>query len=124
MNKENKTIETVGFPIEYLAELVDLIVDKTISGKIAKTVFAEMVSNGHKPSDIVKELGLVQIQDEGIIRKVVEDILANNPTQVEQYKAGKNQLFGFFVGQSMKALQGKGNPETINKLLQELLGKI
>ncbi len=124
LNKENKTIETVGFPIEYLAELVDLIVDKTISGKIAKTVFAEMVSNGHKPSDIVKELGLVQIQDEGVIRKVVEDILANNPTQVGQYKAGKNQLFGFFVGQSMKALQGKGNPETINKLLQELLGKI
>ena len=124
MNKENKTIDTVGFPIEYLAELVDLIVDKTISGKIAKTVFAEMVSTSHKPSDIVKELGLVQIQDEGVIRKVVEEVLTKNPAQVEQYKAGKTQLFGFFVGQSMKALQGKGNPETINKLLQELLRQI
>jgi len=124
LNKENKTIDTVGFPIEYLAELVDLIVDKTISGKIAKTVFAEMVASGHKPSDIVKELGLVQIQDEGVIRKVVEEVLTKNPAQVEQYKAGKTQLFGFFVGQSMKALQGKGNPETINKLLQELLSKI
>ena len=124
LNKENKTIDTIGFPIEYLAELVDLIVDKTISGKIAKTVFAEMVSSGHKPSDIVNELGLVQIQDEGIIRNVVEEVLAKNPSQVEQYKAGKTQLFGFFVGQSMKAMQGKGNPETINTLLQELLEKL
>ncbi|MBQ7524230.1 MAG: Asp-tRNA(Asn)/Glu-tRNA(Gln) amidotransferase subunit GatB [Alphaproteobacteria bacterium] len=121
LNKENKTIETVGFPVEYLAELVDLIVDKTISGKIAKTVFAEMVASGHKPADIVKELGLVQIQDEGVITKTIEQVLASNPAQVEQYKLGKIQLFGFFVGQTMKALQGKGNPEMINKLLRKLL---
>lgn len=121
LNKENKTIETIGFPIEYLSNLIDLIVDKTISGKIAKTVFAEMVKSGHKPSDIVVELGLVQIQDEGIIQKVINKILENNPKQVEQYKAGKTQLFGFFVGQTMKALQGKGNPEIVNKLLQNSL---
>ena len=119
--KDNKTINTIGFPIEYIAELVDLIVDKTISGKIAKTVFAEMVSSGHKPADIINELGLVQIQDVSVIKKVVEEVLANNPVQVEQYRAGKTQLFGFFVGQAMKALQGKGNPSEINKILHELL---
>lgn len=121
LNKENKTIENVGFPIEYISELVDLIIDKTISGKIAKTVFAEMAEKGGKPSNIVKDLGLVQIQDEGVIKKVIEEIIANNPGQVEQYKSGKVQLFGFFVGQSMKALQGKGNPEMINNILKELL---
>lgn len=121
LNKENKTIETIGFPIEYLSNLIDLIVDKTVSGKIAKTVFAEMVKSGHKPSDIVDELGLVQIQDEGVIQKVIDEILANNPKQVDQYKAGKTQLFGFFVGQTMKALQGRGNPEIVNKLLQNSL---
>lgn len=121
LNKENKTIDTIGFPVKYLAELVDLIVDKTISGKIAKTVFAEMVKSGHKPADIVGELGLVQIQDEGVIREVIEEVLRNNSAQLAQYKDGKTQLFGFFVGQAMKALQGKGNPELINKLLRELL---
>lgn len=121
LNKDGKTIETVGFPIEYIAELVDLIIDKTISGKIAKTVFAEMAQNGNHPAQIVKDLGLVQIQDESVIRKVIEEVISSNPNQVEQYKAGKVQLFGFFVGQSMKALQGKGNPEMINKILKEIL---
>ncbi|MBR1479551.1 MAG: Asp-tRNA(Asn)/Glu-tRNA(Gln) amidotransferase subunit GatB [Alphaproteobacteria bacterium] len=122
LNKEGKTIETVGFPIEYMAELVDLILDKTISGKIAKTVFAEMAQSGSAPAKIVKDLGLVQIQDEGAIRKVIDEVIAANPAQVAQYKAGKVQLFGFFVGQSMKAMQGKGNPEMINKILRETLG--
>lgn len=122
LNKENKTIETIGFPIEYISELVDLIIDKTISGKIAKTVFAEMTKNGDSPSKIVKDLGLVQIQDESVIKKVVDEVIANNPAQVEQYKSGKTQLFGFFVGQSMKALQGKGSPELINKVLKDVLG--
>lgn len=122
LNKEGKTIETVGFPIEYIAELVDLIVDKTISGKIAKTVFAEMAKSGATPSKIVKDLGLVQIQDESVIRKVIENVISSNPNQVEQYRNGKAQLFGFFVGQSMKAMQGKGNPEMINNILKEILG--
>ena len=121
LKKDDKTIDTIGFPVEYIAELVDLIVDKTISGKIAKTVFAEMVSSGHNPSNIVNDLGLVQIQDTSIIKKAVEDVLSNNPAQVEQYKSGKTQLFGFFVGQVMKALHGKGNPAEINKILHELL---
>ena len=121
LNKEGKTIDNIGFPIEYISELVDLIIDKTISGKIAKTVFAKMTETLENPSKIVKDLGLVQIQDDSLIRKAIEEVLANNQNQVDQYKSGKEQLFGFFVGQSMKALQGKGNPEMINEILRELL---
>ena len=121
LNKEGKDIEELNFPLEYIAELVDLIIDKTISGKIAKTVFAEMSETGKSPTNIVKDLGLVQIQDESIIKNVIEKVLLDNTKQVEQYKSGKVQLFGFFVGQSMKALQGKGNPEMVNNILKEIL---
>ncbi len=121
LNKEGKTIEHIGFPIEHISELVDLIIDKTISGKIAKTVFANMTETMKNPKQIVEDLGLVQIQDDSVIRKVIEEIISQNQSQVEQYKAGKIQLFGFFVGQSMKALQGKGNPEMVNEILKELL---
>ena len=121
LNKENKTINDVPFPIEYIAYLVDLILDKTISGSLAKKVFASMVETGKHPKDIVKDLGLEQIQDESVIRAAIEKVIVENQKQVEQYKAGKVQLFGFFVGTSMKALQGKGNPGLINKILKELL---
>ena len=121
LNKEGKNIDEIGFPVVYIAELVDLIIDKTISGKIAKTVFAEMAEIGKSPKNLVKELGLVQIQDESVIKNVIEKVLSDNPKQVEQYKSGKTQLFGFFVGQSMKSLQGKGNPEMINNILKDLL---
>ncbi|MBQ8651209.1 MAG: Asp-tRNA(Asn)/Glu-tRNA(Gln) amidotransferase subunit GatB [Alphaproteobacteria bacterium] len=121
LNKENKTLQEISFPIENIAELVDLILDKTINGKIAKTVFAEMTQNGKKPKEIINELGLVQIQDDKTIRDAIKNVIANSPQQVEQYKQGKEQLFGFFVGQTMKALQGKGNPELINKILKEEL---
>ncbi|MDR2458478.1 MAG: Asp-tRNA(Asn)/Glu-tRNA(Gln) amidotransferase subunit GatB [Holosporales bacterium] len=121
LNREGRTLETMGFSIKYIAELVDLILDKTISGKIAKTVFAEVTVSGKSPATIVEELGLVQIQDEGTIEAVVDDVINNNETQVEQYRAGKVQLFGFFVGQVMKALHGKGNPEMINEILRRKL---
>ena len=121
LNKDNKNINELLFPIEYIAYLVDLIQDKTISGKIAKTVFAEMIETNNNPKDIVKKLGLEQIQDENVIKQAIEEVLKNNPKQLEQYKAGKVALFGFFVGQTMKILQGKGNPEMINNILKELL---
>ncbi|MDR0744509.1 MAG: Asp-tRNA(Asn)/Glu-tRNA(Gln) amidotransferase subunit GatB [Holosporales bacterium] len=123
LNKDGKTIDEIDFPIEYIAELVDLIIDKTISGKIAKIVFSKMADTCEHPTKIVKDLGLVQIQDESVIKKVVEEIIAKHPDQVAQYKAGKDQLFGFFVGQSMKALQGKGNPEIVNKILMDILNQ-
>ncbi|MBR1943852.1 MAG: Asp-tRNA(Asn)/Glu-tRNA(Gln) amidotransferase subunit GatB [Alphaproteobacteria bacterium] len=123
LNKKNKNISELLFPIEYMAYLVDLIQDKTISGKIAKTVFASMIETNNNPRDIVKKLGLEQIQDDSVIKHAIEEVLKNNPKQLEQYKAGKVALFGFFVGQTMKALQGKGNPEMINNILMEVLDK-
>ncbi|MDR1609410.1 MAG: Asp-tRNA(Asn)/Glu-tRNA(Gln) amidotransferase subunit GatB [Holosporales bacterium] len=121
LNREGRTLETMGFPIEYIAELVDLILDKTISGKIAKTVFAEVTVSGKSPAAIVKELGLVQIQDEATIESAIDDVISRNNSQVEQYRAGKVQLFGFFVGQVMKSLHGKGNPEMVNEILRRKL---
>ncbi len=121
LNKESKNIDELLFPIEYITYLVDLIQDKTISGKIAKTVFANMLETNNNPKDIVKKLGLEQIQDENVIKQAIEEVLKNNPKQLEQYKSGKVALFGFFVGQTMKALQGKGNPEMINSTLKKLL---
>jgi aspartyl-tRNA(Asn)/glutamyl-tRNA(Gln) amidotransferase subunit B len=122
LNKEEKTINSLGFPIRYIAELVDLIIEKTISGKIAKTVFVEMIKNGDPPAKIVQDLSLIQIQDESTIKSIIEQVIKDNPTLAEQYKAGKIQLFGFFVGETMKRLQGKGNPEKINEILRETLG--
>jgi aspartyl-tRNA(Asn)/glutamyl-tRNA(Gln) amidotransferase subunit B len=121
LNKSGKDIDDIEFPIEYIGELVDLILDKTISGNIAKSVFTRMVETNENPSKIVKDQGLVQIRDDSVIKKVVEEIIEKNPNQVAEYKSGKQQLFGFFVGQCMKAMQGKGNPEMINEILRAML---
>ncbi|MBO7148049.1 MAG: Asp-tRNA(Asn)/Glu-tRNA(Gln) amidotransferase subunit GatB [Lentisphaeria bacterium] len=106
---------------ENLAEMVDLIHNGTINGKIGKTVFAEMYATNKKPADIIKEKGLVQVSDEGAILKFVEEAIAANPTQVQQYKDGRKNVVQFFVGQVMKASRGKANPQTVLKLLTEKL---
>ena len=111
----------INFKIEYIAELVDLIVDGVISGKIAKTVFAEMCESGSQPEKIVDKMGLKQISDDGVLRNAIKSVLDNNQDKVAEYKAGKDKLFGFFVGLVMKDLQGKGNPEMVNKILKEML---
>ncbi len=121
LNKENTHITDLGFPITYLAELVDLIIDGTISGKIAKTIFIEMFKNHKRPEQIVQEMCLVQISDEKVIKNAILGILRKNQDKVEEYKAGKIKLFGFFVGISMKALDGKANPALLNKILRETL---
>ncbi len=123
LNKENKEIANLAFPIEYIAELVDLITDQTISGKIAKTVFAKMNETGKHPREIVNEENLAQIVDRNIIAEATQRVLDNNFEQFNQYKSGKKQLFGFFVGQTMKELHGKGNPDIIHSVLTELLNK-
>lgn len=123
LNKENKNISDLLFPIEYIAALVDLIVDRTISGKIAKTVFAEMNETGKHPRDIVAEKDCAQIVDPNVITEVSQKVISANLKQFEQYKSGKTQLFGFFVGQIMKELHGKGNPDIIHSVLTELLNK-
>jgi aspartyl-tRNA(Asn)/glutamyl-tRNA(Gln) amidotransferase subunit B len=106
---------------EMLAEMIGRIDKGTISGKIAKTVFDEMFKSGKPPEQIVTEQNLVQVTDTGEIAALVEQVLADNPAQVEQYRQGKEKVFGFFVGQVMKASKGKANPAVVNKLLKERL---
>ena len=111
------------FPIAppHLSELIDLIVKGTISGKIAKDVYEDMLSSREKPSAIVEKKGLLQISDTSAIEKIVDEILAKNAGEVEKYRAGKQQVFGFFVGETMKATKGKANPKVVNEILQRKL---
>ncbi len=106
---------------EYLGELIRLIDDKTISGKIAKEVFSEMFATGKSPGAIVKEKGLVQITDNAAIEKIVDQVIASYPKELEQYRAGKAALLGFFVGSVIKASGGKANPQSVNEILKKKL---
>ncbi|MGK6320052.1 Asp-tRNA(Asn)/Glu-tRNA(Gln) amidotransferase subunit GatB [Sphingomonas sp. DT-204] len=103
------------------AELLALVADGTLSGSLAKQVFEVMLETGDDPAKIVEERGLKQTSDTGAIEAVIADVLVNNPGQLEQYRAGKQQLFGFFVGQTMKAMGGKANPGVVNELLKKAL---
>jgi aspartyl-tRNA(Asn)/glutamyl-tRNA(Gln) amidotransferase subunit B len=105
----------------HLAEMLKLVDNKTISGKIAKTVFEEMYATGKMPEVIVKEKGLIQISDTGQLEEIIDQVMANNPGPLAQYQAGKTKTFGFFVGQVMKATKGKANPQLVNKLLKKKL---
>ncbi|GAB6073271.1 Asp-tRNA(Asn)/Glu-tRNA(Gln) amidotransferase subunit GatB [Venenivibrio stagnispumantis] len=104
-----------------IAEILELIQNGTISGKIAKDIFNEMFETGKSPKQIVEEKGLKQISDEGEIRKIIEEVLSKYPAEVEKYKNGNEKLFGFFVGQVMKETKGKANPAIVNKILKDLL---
>lgn len=121
LNKEGKELSESPVSAEQLGGLIDLIEDNTISGKIAKDVFAIMVETGDDAAKIVEEKGLKQITDTGAIEKIIDDIIAANPGQVADYRGGKDKLFGFFVGQAMKQTQGKANPDIINELLKSKL---
>ena len=94
----------------------------TISGKIAKSVFLDMLTSGKNAETIVKDKNLVQVSDEGELLEIVREIIVSNPEQVADYRAGKTKLMGFFVGQVMKKSQGKANPQLVNKVLKEKLG--
>ena len=121
--KLDERLRITAWPVapEHLAALVALIDDGTISGKIAKTVFEEMVATGKPPAAIVAERGLVQVTDRGAIDAAVERVLAAHPDKVAEYRAGKDKLFGFFVGQVMKATDGKANPKQVNEILRKRL---
>lgn len=121
LKNDDREISQCPVKPEDLATLVKLIDDGAISGKIAKTVFEEMYKSGKAPEAIIKEQGLVQVSDTGAIEKIIDEVIAANPKQYAQYKSGKDKLFGFFVGQTMKALQGQGNPGVINDLLKKKL---
>ena len=101
--------------------MIRLIQDGTISGKMAKEVSEAMYRTGRPPQEIIAEKGLVQITDEDALRKTIAEIIGGNPAQVEQYRSGREKVFGFFVGQVMKATQGKANPRLINDLLKKML---
>lgn len=121
MNENKVDIRNVGIPAESLARLIQFLQEGSISGKIAKTVFEEMVQSGKDPATIIEVRGLKQVSDEGALRGLLETLLNNNPKQVEQYRAGKTQIKGFFVGQVMKETKGQANPKIVNQLLEELL---
>ncbi|TAJ52270.1 MAG: Asp-tRNA(Asn)/Glu-tRNA(Gln) amidotransferase subunit GatB [Nevskiaceae bacterium] len=121
LNKSGKSIEESPISATQLAGLVARIADKTISGKIAKDVFEAMLAGEGDADAIIKAKGLVQITDEGAIASAIDAIIAANPQQLADYRAGKDKLFGFFVGQAMKATQGKANPEALNRILKEKL---
>ena len=106
-----------------LAGLIRLIADGTISGKIAKDVFNAMWNDGGEADAIVEARGLKQISDSGALEKILDEILAKNPGQVDDYRSGKEKVFGFFVGQAMKATQGKANPQQLNQLLKRKLSR-
>lgn len=121
LNKNEKSIEESPIAAEQLGGLIALISDNTISGKIAKDVFAIMYETGKDADAIVEEKGLKQVTDTGAIEALVDEVIAENPDNVEKYRGGKDKLFGFFVGQVMKKSQGKANPAMVNTLLKEKL---
>lgn len=123
MKERNMEVEDIPFPAQHLAQLIKLIDAGTISGTIAKTVFEEMFDKAQAPEVIIKEKGLVQVNDENEILQMVKTVLDQNKQSVEDYKNGKDKAFGFLVGQTMKMSKGKANPVMINKILKQELGK-
>lgn len=121
LNSTGQQLAEVKLTGQGLGEMIGLIEKGTISSKIAKTVFKEMLTSGKLPAQVVEEQGLVQISDEGAILAIVNEVIADNPASVEDYKAGKEKAIGFLVGQVMKRSKGKANPGLANKLLVEAL---
>ena len=123
LNRDDILVENSPVSATLLAGLVMRIADNTISGKIAKTIFTAMWDGEGDADSLIESKGLKQITDTGAITAMVEEVIANNPNQVEQYRAGKEQLIGFFVGQVMKASKGKANPAQVNQeLIKHLKG--
>jgi aspartyl-tRNA(Asn)/glutamyl-tRNA(Gln) amidotransferase subunit B len=123
LNARNCTIDEIPLRPEGLAELLQMVHQGTISSRIGKTVIAEMLATGKGAGEVVQEKALGQILDPETIRGWVQKILAQNPKEQEAYRQGKDALFGFFVGQAMKRSGGKANPELLNRIVREELGK-
>ena len=121
LNKKSISIQDSPVSADMMGELLDNIESGKISNRLAKDIFEDMCETGKDPNLIIKEKGLSQISDEGEIEKLVDEVLNNNPENIEKYKNGKTKLFGFFVGEVMKLSKGKANPGTLNKLLKKKL---
>jgi len=122
LNRLGRSIEDSPVSPEQAAELLALVADGTLSGSLAKQVFEIMLETGDGAAKVVEDRGLKQTSDTGAIEAVIAEVIAKNPKQYEQYKGGKDALFGFFVGQTMKAMGGKANPAVVNDLLKKALG--
>lgn len=123
MNKHYKELDDLAITPEALSKMIKLIDDGTISSKIAKKVFAELVEKGGDPEKIVKEKGLVQISDESQLKEIISKVLDKNEQSITDYKNGKKKAVGFLVGQVMKATKGQANPPMVNKILLEEINK-
>jgi aspartyl-tRNA(Asn)/glutamyl-tRNA(Gln) amidotransferase subunit B len=121
INEEKQEITACPITPQALADLIRLIDEGTISGKIAKEVIEQMYKTGKPPRTIIAENGLVQITDEDALVQAITEVIAASPKQLEQYRSGRDKVFGFFVGQVMKVTQGKANPQLINDLLKKML---
>lgn len=119
LNSAGKELHEIGLTPQSLAKTISLIQDGTLSSKLAKKVFQELLEKGGDPETIVKEKGLVQISDEGTLRKIVTETLDANPQSIDDFKSGKDRAIGFLVGQIMKATKGQANPPLVNKILLE-----
>ncbi len=122
LNRSGLKLQEAPVDAKKLAGLLDLVDDGTISGRIAKEVFEEMWDSGQEAGAIVEAKGLKQISDSSAIEGLVDEIIAGNPGQVEQFKGGNEKILGWFVGQVMKATQGKANPGLVNQVLRKKLG--
>ena len=118
---KDKQPDELKFNAVQIAELVQMLDKETISNKIAKQVFEEMVKSGESPTKIVEDKGLIQISDPDVIAPIIDDVIAKNPDNLEKYKAGNTKLLGFFVGQVLKSTGGKANPKVVNELVAEKL---
>jgi len=121
LKEDNREISDCPVTPRLLTGMLKLVESGAISGKIAKTVFDEMYKTGKEAGKIVEEKGLVQVSDTGAIEKIIDEVLAANRDKVEEYRGGKEKLFGFFVGQIMKASKGKANPVLVNEILLKKL---
>jgi aspartyl-tRNA(Asn)/glutamyl-tRNA(Gln) amidotransferase subunit B len=121
LETSNQTIDKSPVPPSELGALVRLIDEGKISGKQAKEVLVEMFASGKGAAAVVAESGMAQVSDAGEIDAAIDEVMKNSPSQLEQYRAGKEALFGFFVGQVMKSMKGKGNPKVVNERLKEKL---
>lgn len=121
LNEEKRDIKSCPITPASLAEMIKLIDEGTISGKMAKDIIEEMYKSGKPPKAVIAEKGMVQITDESKLMKTISAIMDANPQQLKDYRGGKEKLFGFFVGQVMKATQGKANPQIVNDLLKKML---
>lgn len=121
VNDKGCDIFDAGLSPENLAEIINLIDNGKISGKIAKDIFEEVIETGNKPSAIIKEKGLIQISDDKELELIIKQIIENSPKETERFKNGEQKLMGFFVGQVMKETKGKANPKLVNEIINKLL---